>query len=62
MLLSMLRISRYRARREFGRALGVGVEPEEMRLPKSPMREGTVVGAEEPWEFSIPVPLLQASA
>ena len=46
MPLGMLRISRFRARREFGHALRIGVEPEEMRLPKSPMRKETVAGAE----------------
>ena len=46
MPLGMLRISGHRSHREFGYALGIGVAPEEMRLSKSPIREGIAVGAE----------------
>ena len=45
MLLGVLRILRYRGSREFEHVLGIGAEPEEIQRPKSPMREGTVVGA-----------------
>ena len=46
MPLGMLRILGNRSYREFRHALGIGVAPEEMRLSRSPMREGIAVGAE----------------